>query len=565
MNNKNIFYSSAIFFITCFFLIGIRYYKSTYEKKIATTFDNSSIEPVLGLYSRSNKNSDIKKNNFQHLVIDITEAANDEEIQRLITNVSSEKLNLITIRTLSYNNNNVLQRIIDGYFDLKIKTICNKLAEIKQPIYLRWNPEMEVPVTLYPWQYQSPNLYIEAFRRFAKIGRESLPEAIIVWGPAGYPGAEEYWPGSDVVDLITISINSKSELQAIGYPVSKDIATSIKRKIHRMRFMDKPILLLGTEDTKVSELAKQSIPIVLKEIQHEQSTIHSTIESDSSFLGSIANKSAKPVVGVYDPKKLLIETDPVKVEHLFINLGDIEDGSFLKEFTAITTRKHDAIVTVEPWRNKSYKQEDNVLLNTVDGKYDSIFKKMFSVLDATNQTVYLRFAHEMEIPIERYPWQSKDPVLYIKAFRHFMKYASPKLKNVKRIWGPAGDRGSVEWWPGSDVVDYISIAIYGLPDKNIVDPAKQELFSTIYARKYHRMRFAHKPIFITEFGVKGPEDLQMRWLEDAANVINQHQEIIGACYFNLADNPKAWGEIPAPDWRINSSTFISFAEKLIAR
>jgi hypothetical protein len=94
------------------------------------------------------------------------------------------------------------------------------------------------------------------------------------------------------------------------------------------------------------------------------------------------------------------------------------------------------------------------------------------------------------------------------------------------VWGPAGDRGSMEWYPGGDVVDFISIAIYGLPDKNITDPTRQESFETIFNRKAWRMRFASKPIFVTEFGVKGPEDFQAQWLEKAAEVLAVHGKLL---------------------------------------
>jgi len=566
MNNRAVFYTLLVVFIALSCVAGFKYYKSISGKKILNTSINSAyVEPVIGLYNRNNKDEEIKADDFHHIVLNITESTSDEEVQRSLATLSDTKLNLITIKTFANDESNVLQRTVDGNFDSKIKNICSALAKVNQPVYLRWNPEMEVPVTLYPWQYNSPILYSEAFRQFSKFSKKLLPNATIVWGPAGYPGSEEYWPGNDVVDLITLTINSKSELQATGYPPVQDMTVSLKRKIHRMRFMDKPILILGAEDTNANTLAKQFLPNAIREIQREQSTIYATVGSKPSLAKPVATINSKPIIGVYDPKQQLIRTKPVEVEHLFVNLGNIEEGVFLKEFTAITARKHDIILTVEPWRSKNYKEGDNVLLNAINGEYDPIFKKLYSILAATNQTVYLRFAHEMEIPIERYAWQSKDPVLYIKAFRYFMNYSSPKLKNVKRIWGPAGDRGSVEWWPGSDVVDYVSIAIYGLPDKNITDPKKQESFSTIYTRKHHRMYFADKPIFVTEFGVKGPEDLQMKWLEDAANVINQHPEIVGACYFNLADNPKAWGKIPAPDWSISHDTFISFSKKLISR
>lgn len=564
MNNRTVFYILLIFFVIFSILIGFKYFNSSSTRNSSNAAITSEFaEPILGLFDPNQQLPNIETDNFQHTVVSISRNSTDEAIYNALASLSSTKPNLITIKTLDTGEENVLQEFINGSFDDKIKAICNRVAETKQPAYLRWNPDMEVPVTLYSWQYQSSASYIEAFRRFTQLSKQFSPKTKIVWGAAGYPGAEDYWPGNDVVDLISVTINSKSELQATGYPHTKDVTILLKRKIHRMRFMDKPILILGSEDTNTNKLAKEFLPVAVNEIKREQSTIYSTIGPELSSSTPVASRTTKPVLGVYDPKQLLLTAEPVKVEHLFVDLGNIQSGYLLKAFTAITARKHDVILTVEPWKDKNYSKEDNVLLNTINGTYDTIFKSLYTVLSTTNQTVYLRFAHEMEIPIERYPWQSQDPVLYIKAFRHFMNLNSPKLKNIKRIWGPAGDRGSVEWWPGGDAVDYISVAIYGLPDKNITDPKKQESFSTIYARKHHRMRFAHKPIFVTEFGVKGPEELQMKWLDDAANVINSHQEIVGACYFNLADNPRAWGKIPAPDWSINKDTFISFTKKII--
>jgi beta-mannanase len=136
------------------------------------------------------------------------------------------------------------------------------------------------------------------------------------------------------------------------------------------------------------------------------------------------------------------------------------------------------------------------------------------------------------------------------------------FNNIRKVWGPAGDRGSIDFYPGNDVVDYVSIAIYGLPDKNITDPNKQEAFGNIFSRKIYRMRFINKPIFITEFGVKGPEDYQTNWLKEAAGTINKNDQVFGVCYFNLYDNPKAWGKIKAPDWSISKKSFQEFCKAL---
>mgnify|MGYP001554436898 FL=1 len=111
-------------------------------------------------------------------------------------------------------------------------------------------------------------------------------------------------------------------------------------------------------------------------------------------------------------------------------------------------------------------------------------------------------------------------------------------------------------------MDYISIAIYGLPDKNITDPNKQELFSAIFQRKYYRMRFLNRPLFITEFGVKGPEDYQHNWLAGAAKTLKENKHVFGICYFNLYDNPKAWGHIKAPDWSISPANMQFFCSSV---
>jgi beta-mannanase len=143
-----------------------------------------------------------------------------------------------------------------------------------------------------------------------------------------------------------------------------------------------------------------------------------------------------------------------------------------------------------------------------------------------------------------------------------MNYMDSLPPNIIKVWGPAGDRGSVEWYPGDDVVDVISMAIYGLPDKNITDPEKQESFATIFKRKLRRMRFINKPIFITEFGVKGPETYQTQWLLNSAGVIRENTRIIGINYFNMTDTPKAWGDIKPPDWSISKKSFHQFLEVL---
>ena len=520
-------------------------------------------ESVVGIFDRKNQLKKGTANLFRTLSVTLDKTVQEASLQKLVSELPTDLPTLITVQmAVSPGQDNVLDEILGGRFDESIKTFCEAITQRKSEIYLRWNPEMEVPVRLYSWQYQSPILYIDAFRYFANRCKTVSPEIRLVWGTAGYPGADEYWPGEEEVDLISITLDGKSEQLATAYPRIANPVMAIKRKIHRMRFMDKPLLILASRKDNDDPSLSKTIEEAIAEIKKEEHTMYANLTKKPPVLNAVTKETSKPEIGVYDPKQFLVKAKSVQAEHLFIDLGNIQDGSFAKEFKAVVARNHDVIITMEPWKDRKMRKDTNVLLNTITGVYDDEFKAVYQVISATTQTVYLRFAHEMEIPIRRYAWQSQDPVLYSKAFRYFMNFDGKRAKNIRRVWGPAGDRGSLEWWPGDDVVDYISVAIYGLPDKNITDPALQESFQTIYSRKQYRMRLVNKPIFVTEFGVKGPEDFQKKWLEEAATVLNAHPEVVGVCYFNLADNPKVWGKIPAPDWSISKSTFDHFVRIL---
>ncbi len=561
MKNSKIFFLIAflaLFGLLLFYVIKeIPFSRKTPVEKVV---EDGWKERTVGIYDRTKKTSILNLDHLQQVSVKLNSASGNNDFQSMLDGISPNDPVLITIEAQASGGDDVLQNTIEGHYDLTIKALCDALKSQNNVCYVRWNPEMEVPVKLYPWQYQSPEVYIKAFRHFALRCKASSSRIQIVWGTAGYPGADEYWPGSQAVDLISITLNGESESQTSAYPRENEMEKLIRRKILRMRFMNKPVFVLDAGAKADFSLSTQ-LASAIKQIEKEDSTIYSFIDTRAE--GQVYDRGAlsKPLMGVYDPKNLLTSSPSVRAEHLFIDLENCRDGTFLKLFNEVVARKHDVIVTFEPWKDKRY-NESMVLNNTINGVYDEQFRVLYKIISTAKQTVYLRFLHEMEIPIHRYPWQSQDPVLYIKAFRYFMNFNNGKPENVKRVWGPAGDRGSMEWWPGGDVVDYVSIAIYGLPDKNITDPNQQELFSTIYKRKSHRMRFSGKPIFITEFGVTGPAEFQRKWLKDAAAVIKSHREIFGISYFNLADNPKVWGDIPTPVWSISKKTFSHFAESL---
>lgn len=443
-----------------------------------------------------------------------------------------------------------------GDYDERIKRLAERLKTHQAQVYLRWGEAMEVDAQDYPWQLKYPKLYTDAFRHFVTTARKVNPDLYFIWGPAGYPGLEEYWPGADVVDIISLDITHESEVLPKPYPPYQSVGEELYREVHRLRFFDKPIAVFAFEDVPAEEVQEG-----LREAIQAQKPL-GDIPLGTAASNQVDTSSFR--VGVYDPKDRLTGLDGVTVEHLFVNWANLEKGPFRKDFQDALDRGHEVIVTAEPFKDAAANHDRQVLAKMQNGEYDTLIGGLYDILAQADQTVYLRFAHEMEIPIERYPWQSQDPIEYIMAFRYFMNFPDTFPVNVKRVWGPAGDRGSMEFYPGDDVVDFVSIAIYGLPDKNITDHKQQESFERIFDRKRHRLVLSGKPVFITAFGVKGPEDFQAYWLEEAGKVLRQHKETIyGACYFNLYDNPDVWGEgVPAPDWSVEAETFEAFIATL---
>jgi beta-mannanase len=554
MNSKRVYLIATLALLGSILFYLIRFTSLFKSREYATDVLNAAFaEQPVGYFNRADSLG-VANPQLQHISIQLHTNTPDAQLLAVLKNPDPNAELLITV---IIGEKDALEMVADGDFDDALRSLCRVLPKAKR-IYLRWNPDMEVPVKRYSWQYQAPADYIRAFRHFAKTCREEAPSAQIMWSPAGYPGTEEYWPGDDVTDVIAIAVNGQSELNATAFPPEPDLRSALRRKIIRTRFINKPVWVLASGTDSLVRSIQSDLKAVTAELKRDSSWIFQEYHIRQPVS---RNAGITPMVGVYDPNHILTSSKDVQVEHLFVDLGNIQSGAFARDFEAVVRRGHQVIVSVEPWRDSRVRKDSSVLQNTLQGVYDEDFRALFKTISETSQLVYVRFAHEMEIPIHRYAWQSQDPVLYIKAFRHFMDLGKG-IKNIRKVWGPAGDRGSMEWYPGGDVVDFVSIAIYGLPDKNITDPTRQESFETIFNRKMWRMRFASKPVFITEFGVKGPEGYQSEWMVNAARILAAHKEVAGVCYFNLADNPKVWGNIPAPDWGISKVTFDHFIKTL---
>ncbi len=559
-----IFLTVAILILSAIFISMKKHTIEWYLKIAKDEFFLNENEILIGFSDRKTKAPLDTICNFTHFVFKINTDKSFRFNNSNLERIEKAENALITFEFHGHKffnniNNNIFEHIVNGLYDKKLEYINKHILLKNKNIYVRLMPEMEVPVYQFKWQNLSGEQFIEAYRYLFLKLKNLNPNLKFVWGPAGYMGAEEYYPGKDVVDVISITLNSKFEQSIKYYPSYQDSKTEIHRKFHRLRFFNHSLFILGDKTNTNKALISEYIT-------NEKDTItkYENIAYNEKLWenNNTAIEKKKFVVGLHDPNQRLINDPFISVEHIFVDFGQVQSGELQILLHDVFSRNHDVILTVEPWRDLSGIADTMVLQNILAGKYDSIIKRVFDDISDTKHMVYLRFAHEMEIPITRYAWQSQDPLVYIRAFRYFMNFKDTIPQNVKRIWGPAGDRSSPDFYPGNDVLDYISFAIYGLPDKNITDHEKQLTFSKIFNYKIWRFRIFDKPVFITEFGVRGPEDYQTRWLEDAAKTLNENQRVIGVNYFNMSDTPGAWGEIKEPDWSITPASLHRFMEVL---
>lgn len=567
---KKVFYLIAfiVFLMFCFyFVMHFKVFNHLIGNPIVNSIEINQSEPILGVFSFSPGAKNQIIDSIPHFTVKLRNDDDWDLKKNEIAGINDSIALIITVETFGGNIvssylNNPLEDMINGKFDHVIKQMCIQLIGPRPNVYFRFNPEMEVPVNTHPWQYLGGSAYIKAFRHFSSLCKTFAPQVKQIWGPAGYPGTMEFYPGDDVVDAVSVTLKSDSEIPLDAYPKNHPVDYDLFRRIHRLRFTDKPVFILGSPNNANDSVDQQLITNLTQLISKERDVVYSEENYRRPQLKEKNDWTEGFEIGFYDPQSRLIDDQAVTVEHLFADFGNLHDGTFKKSFNDAVKREHNVIVTFEPFRNPDGKTDLQVLQHVTEGMYDREIRHLYSIIRSTGRKIYLRYAHEMEIPISRYPWQSQNPITYIKSFRYFMNFMDTLPQNINRVWGPAGDRGSLEWWPGNDVVDFISIAIYGLPDKNITDPEKQESFETIFNRKYWRMRFVDKPLFITEFGAKGSEDYQTKWLEESAKLIRKNPQIKGINYFNMSDTPLAWGEIKPPDWSITKKSFHHFVETL---
>ncbi|MBL0359129.1 MAG: hypothetical protein IPP72_20690 [Chitinophagaceae bacterium] len=407
-------------------------YKFLYHKYVNDQVAERIDEPLLAFYDRNGNTSPVPIDQCRHISVRLNNTGASNFVEDLKKLLAGKQPVLITVEIWPYmggkfSKENILSLVAKGDYDEKIKAMAVVLSKQVQPILMRFDPDMEVYVSRYPWQMQWPERYSKAFRHFAETIKKNAPAVKMVWAPAGYPGTEEYWPGDQWVDMVSVTLKGRSEGMANSYPEEKTMSQLIFRKLHRVRFFDKPVLIIGSEKVTREHFKQPDFESAVSYIkQHKEVEYIDVTAADRQTDTALFRKNGALEAGVFDPFDKLVDSVPLSTEHLFVNLEALKGGEFKKKFNSAVARNHNLIVTMEPWRDRQLEKDPLLVDNILNGKYNAVFDELYNVIAITDKKIYLRWLHEMEIPITRYPWQSQDPLRYIKAYRYFVNYIRNK-------------------------------------------------------------------------------------------------------------------------------------------
>ena len=264
-------------------------------------------------------------------------------------------------------------------------------------------------------------------------------------------------------------------------------------------------------------------------------------------------------VGAYDPGSAFANTN-LDLEQRYVSQSD--PAAFGQALDELQNRRT-ALITLEPWPAAG-STDPTGLKDVVDGNADANLLAIAAIAATHHpQTILLRWGHEMELS-DVYPWGAQSPELYIAAYRHVHAiFDTAGASNVRFVWSPAGNDNAAQYFPGTDVVDYVGVTVledaswdagFGLPPQS---------FDQILGPRYTRLAPFGKPIIVTELGVSGSSQRQTSWLDNARSSFASYPQLRGVLYFE-APNPPVNHLPTQPDWRLSPDARVAFQAQWVA-
>ncbi len=246
--------------------------------------------------------------------------------------------------------------------------------------------------------------------------------------------------------------------------------------------------------------------------------------------------TSSPSLGFYNP------SGPLKASHPYIQeaFASWDDDRYIAQQIYLSLEMHNTpLITIDP---SSTVNGATLLQDIAAGQYDYKLKALANVLGSTKQTIYVRFAHEMDLG-DVYPWAGQDPATFIAAYQHVVSFVrSNGAPNVKWVWSPAGNSVAAAYYPGNDYVDVVGTTIlYDQYWSGSYQPTFKDLSSDrVWLESYN------KPVWIVEFGVGRADPVFQSELINQA--INQYHSLgfSALVYINMID-----ANLVGPNYTLN--------------
>jgi cellulose synthase (UDP-forming) len=255
----------------------------------------------------------------------------------------------------------------------------------------------------------------------------------------------------------------------------------------------------------------------------------------------LSPNSPVPSLGIYSP------IVPVKSAKPYINsiFMDWRQNWMLAQGLVASNRAHaTSMVTIEP---KGDLNGEKLLSDIANGVYDRRLLRIINTIKLDPNTVYVRFAQEMDLP-NSFNWGAQDPATYIAAYRHVVDLAiKDHVHNIKWIWSPAGLPSAALYYPGNKYVNIVGTTI-------LYDP----FWSGNYHPTFYQMQAVrawllsyHKPVWITEFGVGDENTVFQTQLIKSALAQYKQDGYQALVYMNIVDP-----NVKGPNYSLNNVSIL---------
>ncbi len=194
-------------------------------------------------------------------------------------------------------------------------------------------------------------------------------------------------------------------------------------------------------------------------------------------------------------------------------------------------------------------QPRNVDLHSIlNGNKNAYIDSWAKGIKATKRPVYLRPFPEMNLKNVDITWGQVEPKLLIRAWRFVVdRFRSLKVNNVLWVWSPncmdSGIHRLEDYYPGSDVVDILSVDGYNFGDGQ---GHVWRSFEQVFEEPYNRIVILdlHKPFWITETACAEARDARKAVWVKAMFASTRFPNLQAIVWFD---------ENKERDWRIGSS------------